>query len=82
MFAIVKLQSYNNVTTIGVMHDAWSRVMRGISYVVYNARGIAQEKVSGERLYNYNPVKHYDSSYYLGTYRQMDVAFVVEQLEQ
>ena len=32
------------------------------------------------RLY-YNQIKHYNSSYYLGTYRQMDATFVVEQLE-
>jgi len=34
-------------------------------------------EVSGSSSPLYNPIKHYDSSYNLGTYRQMDAAFVV-----
>jgi len=30
----------------------------------------------------YSPITHYDSSYYLGTYRQIDAAFIVGQHEQ
>jgi len=53
---------------------------RGLSKKNYP--GKMSEEVSVSSLPLYNPIKHYDSSYYLGTYRQMDAAFVVEQLYQ
>jgi len=56
-----------------------------LSPINYNIQHIDQQTIHWTaRIYviQSDPIKHYDSSYYLGTYRQIDAAFVVKQLEQ